>query len=293
MSTDKKARLGRGFDSLIPQNFDRTIIAEVASGQEKIIKINVKDLMANPDQPRLIFDESELDGLATSIKSHGVLQPLVVTPNAEKYYIIAGERRWRAAKSAGLEVVPAVVRTVEQLERLELALVENVQRVNLSPLEQAMSIQYLRDQFSLDFKVIGERLGKAATTVQNTARLLLLPEVAQAALRARQITEGHARSILALKEEKEQLELLKLILKHSWSVRQAERYVVAHREGATNAVAAKKKVSTRTPKTDKLSRVLNTKVSVRRTAKGGKLEITFKSDDDLDRILLYISKNKN
>lgn len=289
MSVNKSARLGRGFDSLIPQNFDTSIITAVTD-EEKIMKLAVHDLMANPEQPRLIFDEGELKGLSASIKRYGILQPLVVTPNADKYYIIAGERRWRAAKLAGLDKVPAVVRSVEQLERLELALVENVQRVNLSPLEQAASIQYLHDQFSLDFKKIGERLGKAATTVQNTARLLLLPEEAQAALKARQISEGHARAILALKLKKDQLELLKMILQYSWSVRQAERYVVAHRDGASDSVAAKEKVATKTPQTERLSKVLKTNVSLRRTAKGGKLEIAFSSEDDLERILTFIAK---
>lgn len=289
MPSSKPSKLGRGFDSLIPQNFDASILT---SGEEKIVKLKLEDLMANPDQPRLIFDEDELKGLSSSIKNHGILQPLVVTPNADKYYIIAGERRWRSAKLAGLKSVPAVIRSVEQLERLELALVENVQRVNLSPLEQAASIQYLHDQFSLDYKAIGERLGKAATTVQNMARLLTLPEEGQNALRAKQISEGHARTILGLKDKADQLELLKLILQHSWSVRQAERYVVAHREGATAPTAAKKKVATKTAQTEKLAKVLKTPVTLRRTAKGGKLEISFKTDAELKRILTLISKAK-
>ncbi|MDQ5886517.1 MAG: ParB family transcriptional regulator, chromosome partitioning protein [Patescibacteria group bacterium] len=132
-------KLGRGFDSLIPKNFDSTILLP---DEERIIKIPVGQLLANPEQPRVHFDEKALAELADSIKRHGILQPIVVTPNGEKYYVIAGERRWRAAKLANVASVPAVVRTSEQLQRLELALVENVQRVNLSPLEQAMSIQY-------------------------------------------------------------------------------------------------------------------------------------------------------
>ena len=280
-------RLGRGFDSLIPQNFDSSILA---ADSEKIIKVAVDVLMANPEQPRLIFDEDELTGLPKSIQQHGLLQPLVITPNGNKYYIIAGERRWRASKKAGLKTVPAIVRSSEQLERLELALVENVQRVNLSPLEQAASIAYLRDQFSLDYAAIGERLGKAATTVQNTARLMTLIEPAKQALRDKQISEGHARSILALKDEKAQKILLDQIIKNGWSVRQAERYVVAHREGATSATSAKKKVATTSPQTKKLSETIKAPVTLRRTAKGGKLEITFMSDADLKRILALISK---
>ena len=163
------SKLGRGFDSLIPKNFDTSILS---SEDNRIQNISIAALQANPEQPRGHFDEENLKELSQSIKQHGIIQPLVVTPNGEKYYIIAGERRWRAAKLSGLKTVPAIVRSAEQLERLELALVENVQRVNLSPLEQAVSIEYLHQQFSLDYATIGTQLGKAAATVQNSARLL-------------------------------------------------------------------------------------------------------------------------
>ena len=281
--------LGRGLDSLIPKGFDSSLIDGADSG--KIVRVSVDDLMANPEQPRLVFNEDELSGLATSIKRYGILQPLVITPTGNKYYIIAGARRWRAAKIAKVKSLPAIIRTSEQLERLELALVENVQRVNLSPLEQAVSIRFLNEQFSLDFKTIGERLGKAATTVQNISRLLNLPEEVQQALRDKQITEGHARSILSLKETKQQLKLLKLILLHGWSVRQVERYVVALRDGDKTVSSAKSKVATKTSQTESLSKILSTPVSVRRMAKGGKLEISFKTDEDLSRIMEIISQS--
>ena len=282
-------KLGRGFDSLIPKNFDSSILA---SDDERIKKIDISLLEPNPEQPRLHFDEQALQELADSIKQHGILQPLVVTPNNDKYYIIAGERRWRAAKIAGLKTVPAVSRSSKQLERLELALVENVQRVNLSPLEQAASIQYLHDQFSLDYITIGSRLGKAAVTVQNTARLLQLPKQAIEALGDKKITEGHARTILALKDEKDQLVLLQLIIKNEWSVRQAERYVVAHKKGTSTSASAIKKVATVSPQTEKLTKILKTKVSLKLTAKGGKLEIGFKNDTELKRIVNFISKKQ-
>lgn len=273
--------LGRGFDSLIPQNFDNSLLA---SNDEKITKITLARLRANPEQPRLHFDEQELAGLADSIKAHGILQPLVVTPIDDDYYVIAGERRWRAAKLAGLQTVPAIVRSAKQLERLELALVENVQRVNLSPLEQAASIEYLHDQFSMEYADIGKRLGKAASTVQNTARLMRLSDEAKQALRDKQISEGHARAILGLKSTDEQDQLLRLIIKNSWSVRQAERFVIAQRQGATTQATARSKVATSTTATKQLSKKLGTAVSLRRTAKGGKLEIAFKSDEELERI---------
>jgi ParB family chromosome partitioning protein len=281
------SRLGRGFDSLIPQNFDASLLA---NEDERIHKLGTDQLLANPEQPRVHFDEDELAGLAASIKEHGILQPLVVTPNADKYYIIAGERRWRAAKQAGLSSVPAVIRTTEQLQRLELALVENVQRVNLSPLEQAASIQALHEQFNLDFDTIGARLGKAPVTVRNTARLMGLPDAAKQALRDKKITEGHARAVLALPDEKDRLQLLAQIVKNGWSVRQAERYVTAHREGATTVALAKKRVATTSPQTKKLAETLKAPVSLKRTAKGGKLEIGFKNEADLKRIIAVLSK---
>ncbi len=284
MSSNK---LGRGFESLIPQNFDSSILLP---DEERIIKIPVEQLQANPEQPRVHFDETALQELAQSLKRHGILQPLVVTPNGEKYYLIAGERRWRAAKLAGIKEVPAIVRTSEQLERLELALVENVQRVNLSALEQAASIQYLHEQFSLDFSEIGKRLGKASTTVHNTARLLQLSEAAQKALNSKQISEGHARALLALKDEKDQQQLLALIIKNGWSVRQAERYVVAHKQGAKSNTSALKKVATTSPQTEKLTQILKAPVSLKRTAKGGKLEIAFKTEVELKRIISLLSK---
>lgn len=280
-------RLGRGFDSLIPQNFDESILTDDAG---RILQIKVSDLEPNPEQPRKFFDEEELKGLAASVKEHGVLQPLVVTPNGAKYHLIAGERRWRAAKKAGLQTVPAIVRSAEQLERLELALVENVQRVNLSPLEQAASIEYLHDQFSLDYAAIGKRLGKAATTVQNTARLMQLDDSAKQALIDKKITEGHARCILALKDKKAAEQLLGLIIQHGWSVRQAERYVSAQQQGASTPEKAKAKVATVTPQTRKLSKVLDTKVTIRRMAKGGKLEIGFSDDKELERISSLLNK---
>jgi ParB family chromosome partitioning protein len=182
-----------------------------------------------------------------------------------------------------------VVRSAEELEQLEIALVENVQRVDLSPLEQATSIQRLHEQFSLSYEAIGKRLGKATTTISNIARLLNLPESAQKALSEQKITEGHARAVLALKTTDKQRELLDLIIKNGWNVRQAERYVNAQKEGVKDSSRAQERVQTSTPETKNLSKLLGAKVTIRRTAKGGKLEIAFKSDEDLERLMKKIS----
>lgn len=283
MSTGKKG-LGRGFDVLIPQDVDTTILFD---DHEKVQKLSVNSLIPNPDQPRTTFDEEALKQLAESIKQYGVLQPLIVTPHGKgTYAIVAGERRWRAAQLAGEKKVPAIVRTTKELERLEIALVENVQRVDLSPLEQALSIERLHQQFSMTYEAIAKRLGKASSTVNNIVRLLQLPKEAQKALTEGRIFEGHARAILSLKDNPEkQQELLNNILRYGWSVRQAEQFVVSYREGFKESKAARERMRTETPETKQLSKRLGgMPVHIRRMAKGGKLEIRFKSDEELEQI---------
>lgn len=285
MSTGKKVGLGRGFDALIPQSVDTAVLFD---DQEKVQKIAVGALTPNPDQPRTAFDEEALKQLAESIKQYGILQPLIVTPHgAGSYFIVAGERRWRAAQMAGETKVPVIVRTTKELERLEIALVENVQRVDLSPLEQAVSIERLHQQFSMTYEAIAKRLGKASSTVNNIVRLLQLPKEAQAALIDERIFEGHARAILSLRDTPDkQAELLNNILRHGWSVRQAEQFVTSLKEGFKETKAVHERMQTETPATKQLSKKLGgTPVHIRRMAKGGKLEIGFKTDEELERIL--------
>jgi ParB family transcriptional regulator, chromosome partitioning protein len=281
--------LGRGLGSLIPDNFDNSIMADE---KDRVKVVLIDDVYPNPDQPRKDFDKTSLDELSLSIKTYGILQPLVVTVQDEgKHKIIAGERRWRAAKQAGLKNVPTIVRSSKELEQLEIALVENVQRVDLSPLEQAQSIERLHDQFSMSYEQIAKRLGKAPSTVNNILRLLQLPKEAKEALSQHRITEGHARSILAIKDYPEQQkELLDNILRKSWSVRQAEQFAVQVKKGAKSN-AKQKVMSVSSPGTDKLAKKLDTNVNIRRTARGGKLEISFKSDEDLERILRELTQN--
>jgi ParB family chromosome partitioning protein len=282
---NKKMGLGRGFDSLIPQDFNKDLLFE---DQTKIKQVLVQEIYPNADQPRQHFDDDALASLADSLKKYGVIQPLVVTPVKDRFILIAGERRWRAAQIAGLKEVPVVVRTTKELERLEIAIVENVQRVDLSPLEQAVSIERLHQQFNMTYDSIADRLGKAASTINNIVRLLQLPEPARNALHEKHISEGHARSILALKIDTEkQQELLALIIKNGWSVRQAERFVTSVKEGFNNN-ATRQRMQTETPETKSLTKRFGTPVQIRRSAKGGKLEIAFKTDDQLQRIIAML-----
>jgi len=282
--TAKKSGLGRGFDALIPKSVDTAVLFD---DQDRIQKLAVGDVVPNPHQPRQHFDEDALAQLAESIRNHGILQPLVVTPMGQgKHAIVAGERRWRAAQIAGLQKVPAIVRTTKELEQLEIAIVENVQRVDLSPLEQALSIERLHEQFNMPYESIAKRLGKASSTVSNIVRLLQLSPDAQQALREEKITEGHARAILSLKDMPDkQADLLASILRHGWSVRHAEQYVTSIKEGFKESAETKKRMSTETPATKHLSQRIGAPVHIRRMAKGGKLEISFKSDEELEKIL--------
>lgn len=276
--------LGRGFDALISNDFDKSLLL---SSDDRIEKIPVKSLQPGPHQPRKHFDEIALQELAASIKRHGIVQPLVVTPEKDgKYNLVAGERRWRAAKLAGLDTVPAIIRERKALEQLEIALIENVQRVDLSPLEQAISIERLHEQFNLPYEAIAQRLGKATSTVNNSVRLLQLPGAAREALNNKKVTEGHARAILSLKgDEKRQAYLLQTIIDNGWSVRQAERFASSVKAGTTETKQARQHVDTETPATKQLSQKLGAPVHLRRTAKGGKLEITYRDDADLTRLI--------
>lgn len=282
---DKKRGLGKGFGSLLPGDFDDSILIDK---KDRIQKLLISEILTDSKQPRKTFNESEINELSQSIKQFGILQPIVVTPHENTYMIVAGERRYHAAKKAGLTHMPVLVRTLEELERLEIGLIENMQRVDLSPIEQALSIARLNQQFSINYPDIAKRLGKAHTTVINIVRLLQLPDTAREALEKKQISEGHARAILALKEDPTaQEELLTQILEHKWSVRQAEQFVTAKK----NAVAKKspattqKHMQTNSAETHKLGEKLGANVTIARTAKGGRLQISFSSDDELDRII--------
>lgn len=289
MSNNTNKGLGKGLESLIPTDFDASLLMD---SNERVQNLFITDIAPNPDQPRKSFDETALTELGRSIKRFGILQPLIVSPHDTGYIIIAGERRWRAAQLAGLAKVPAIVRKPEILERLEIALIENVQRVDLSPFEQAISIEKLHTQFNIQYSEIAERLGKAVSTINNIVRLLQLPPAAVEALQHNKVSEGHARAILALKAEpKAQTELLKSIIEKGWSVRQAEQFVVGVRDGAKSVTAPHKRLATTTPETKRLSNHLKTPVSIKRTAKGGRLEIHFKSDEDLEKLIKQLGRS--
>lgn len=277
--------LGRGLDALFGDASPH--IDSMKYGNEDIVQLTLTEIVPNPDQPRKHFDESSLAELATSIKEFGVLQPLVVTKGEQNTYtIIAGERRWRASKLAGLNRVPAIVRSASELEKLELGLIENVQREDLTPLEQAVSIERLHDQFSMSYTAIASKLGKAYSTVANLVRLLQLPDVMQSALQNGLITEGHSRALLALQDLPNQQNVLyQLILDKHISVRQAEQFVVSVKEGASSTKATKKSTVKDTPFTKQLTKKYGVDVNVSYTARGGKISFGFKSEEEMNKLV--------
>jgi ParB family transcriptional regulator, chromosome partitioning protein len=282
----QKQTLGRGFGALLPQDLDRSIMTE---DNERVQKILIQDIKPNPDQPRREFDQGALQEMAQSIEQHGVVQPIIVVRQSEGYRIVAGERRWRAAQLTKLTHLPAIVRSMQELEEIELSLIENIQRVDLSPLEQAMSVYKLQQQFNLSLDEIAQKLGKATSTISNLTRLLQLPDSAREALREGRISEGHARAILSLKGmEDKQAELLRSILDNGWTVRQAEQYASAAKKGADTA-AAKTRTAAETDLTRSIGKKLGTKVQVKHTAKGGQLIIRFNSDEHLQEISQKLS----
>jgi ParB family chromosome partitioning protein len=286
-----KKGLGRGFDSLIPtelldESFDPTAAQDDQVSDLRHIKLT--EVAADPDQPRRHFDEVGLEELSASIKEHGILQPIVVTPKAGGYQIVAGERRYRAAKMAGLSKIPALVRTLSNQHKLELSLIENLQRRDLNVLETATAYLKLRDQFNLTLDQIGQRVGgKSVSAVSNTLRLLRLPESVRTALLEGKLREGQARPLVNIDPVIIE-EILPQILKEEWSARKIEQFIVQLKKAPKSADPEKKPKIEQQPYQDTTKRLvqrLATDVSVKTNAKGaGQIIIRFKSDDEFQRL---------
>jgi ParB family chromosome partitioning protein len=262
--------LGKGLEALIPS----------AAG---VNEVPVESIVPNPKQPRQKLDQEALQELANSIREQGVVQPLVVTRVEGGYQLLVGERRWRAAKLAGLEVVPVVVREVSPQQMLELALVENLQREDLNPLEAASAYNHLLEEFGLTQQQVADRVGKNRVTVTNTLRLLKLPEEVKEALLQGRISEGHARALLSLRSEKSQLEVLKAVLKSGLNVRQTEELVRRLTEEPQRK-APPRKLPEFQALEDKFRQALGTKVNLTGGSKKGRLVIYFYSEEELQGI---------
>jgi len=287
MSAMKKG-LGRGFDSLIPTNFLDDTFDTTAKQEEKVSEqksLPLKSIQADPDQPRRYFDTTALQELADSIKEHGVIQPIIVTPKGDGYEIVAGERRFRASKLAGLTEIPVVVRSMTGQKQLEVSLIENIQRRDLNTIETATAYAKLRDQFNLSAEKISERVHKSPSAVINTMRLLKLPKEAIVALAEGKITEGQARPLIG--QDAELIaELIPRIIAEEWSARKVEQYMTnVKKQQKTGEPEAENISAQHDDRVETLKTRLKTDVAIRVNSKGaGNIVIKFKSVEELERI---------
>lgn len=278
--SSRRPGLGKGLDALLPA-------ASKPAGEPGVMQVAVDKIHPNPQQPRTIFDQEELKDLAASIKEHGVIQPLILTraDQTDTYYLIAGERRWQAARQAGLTSVPAILREATPQEMLLLALIENVQRADLSPLETAEAYQHLSQTFSLTHEQIADSVGKSRSAVTNTLSLLEVADEVKKALVANKISEGHARALKGLSHE-QQAAALSTIIKKTFSVRDTEE-LVRHLKGQVTPSQPKPELQ-KSPELialeDQLEAAMGFKTTIKHSSKGGTITIEYYNAEDLNTL---------
>lgn len=277
----KRKALGRGLDALLPSSSDTSSLTH----------LDIDLIRPNPLQPRVVFDPEKLEELAKSLKSKGVLQPIVVRPAEGGYQIIAGERRWRASQRAGLQSIPAIIQDVSDREMVELALVENIQRDDLNAIEEAQAYQMMNSQFGLTQEQIAGRVGRSRVAVANTLRLLQLPQVVQSMVVNDQLSMGHARALLPLPES-EQLRLARFIAEKGLSVRQTEarvRRLLA--EPKSGRAAPIRKDPNLKDAERRLERHYQTKIEIRSRGASGQILLHYHSQEELDRLFEELLRN--
>lgn len=297
MAVAKKGGLGKGLDSLIADKVNKPAVnvASISEKNEKAVDgvlVNINKVEPNREQPRKNFDEDALVELSESVKQFGVLQPLLVQDKKDYFEIIAGERRWRAAKMAGLKEVPVIVKELSDLEVVEISLIENIQRENLNPIEEAFAYKRLLTEFNLKQDEVAERVSKSRTAVTNSMRLLKLNEKVQQMVIDDMITTGHARALLGIEDSEKQYILAQKIFDEKLSVRETEKLVKKIQQGKENT--SDEKAAKPDPKMEaiyqdleeNMKTILGTKVAINRKDENkGKIEIEYYSVDELDRII--------
>ncbi|MBQ4632804.1 MAG: ParB/RepB/Spo0J family partition protein [Prevotella sp.] len=294
MAIKKRYALGRGLDALISTDEIRP------KGSSTINEVAIEQIEANPNQPRREFDEESLQELASSIRELGIIQPITLREIAEnRYQIIAGERRWRASQIAGLEAIPAYIRTIKDENVMEIALVENIQREDLNAIEIALAYEHLMSNSSMTQEKVAERVGQSRTAVTNYLRLLKLPAQVQMALQNREIEMGHARALLSLNSPSQQIKLFKDIQRNGYSVRKVEELVKQMKNGDEQlGVKARSIQKSNTPEEfdilkKRLSGFFNTNVQLTCSPKGkGKISIPFANEEELEKIMNVFDKLK-
>ena len=295
---DKKRAMGRGLGAILSAESKATINSATDEGADKfvgnIVEIALEDIYPNASQPRTYFDEKALNELAQSIRNLGVIQPITLRKDGEKFEIISGERRYRASKIAGLESIPAYIRLVNDQELLEMALVENIQREDLDAIEIALTYQRLMEEIGLTQENLSQRVGKDRSTITNSIRLLRLHPDIQNAIRSGEISAGHGRAIISLESEEHQQILFDLIIKEKLNVRQAEQAATAIKNPKSPAAKkAKAELSNNYKRAQKtIADILDVKVEIKASPNGkkGKIVLDFKNEDELEYILSHTNQ---
>ncbi len=275
----KRQALGRGLDALFATSGERP------ARSDAVMQVPIERIIPNPHQPRSSFDQDKLEELAESIRTHGLIQPLVVTETVEGFVLIAGERRWRASRLAGLEQVPVIVKESTSQDMLELALIENIQRADLNPMEEAHAYRQLMDEFGLTQEEVAERVGKARSTVANLVRLLTLPDSIQIAVNDGRLSGAHARALLPLPTAEMQVGAMNQVVKLGLSVRQTETLVTNLMAESRPEPRPRKQLPPELIEIqDRFESALGTRVNIEKGEKGGRVIIHFYSDEDLDAL---------
>lgn len=278
----KKRGLGRGLAALIPDEPIADLIDD-STETSQIKNIEISSIFPNEEQPRKEFDKKLLEELRDSIKEHGVIQPIIVRKKGEGYEIVAGERRWRAAKAADLKEIPCIVKEIDDEEAVKLALIENLQRDDLNPIEEAFAFKKLIEDYKLTHEELAQSLGKSRSYISNSIRLLNLDEEIIEKIKEGEISSGHGRALLAIKDQDERLETARRIVRDKLNVRETERIVKAKKKKGRGKEKGKDPYIIEVE--EKLMRTLGTKVALNLTKKGGTIQIEFYNDEDLERIL--------
>lgn len=280
-----KKGLGKGLDSMIPEGKEKGLKKEVVLGEKGYTEISLNQIDPNAGQPRKKFDEDELMELADSVKLHGVIQPIILTKREKRYEIIAGERRWRAAKLAGLTKIPAVIREYTDREIMEISLIENIQRQDLNPIEEAKAYQRLMQEYELKQDVLAERVSKSRSAIANAMRLLKLDDRVQKMLEDGMLSGGHARAVLAIEEKEVQYVTALKIFDEKLSVRDTEKLVKKIVEGEKEPKAPVFKEVTYKNLEERFKTILGSKVVIKSKKEGkGKIEIDYYSLEELERL---------
>ena len=293
---DKKRAMGRGLGAILSAESKSTINSATDTGAEQLVgnmvEVALEDIYPNATQPRTYFDETALQELAQSIRNLGVIQPITLRKDGDKFEIISGERRFRASKIAGLKSVPAYIRLVNDQELLEMALVENIQREDLDAIEVALTYQRLLDEIGLTQENLSQRVGKERSTITNSIRLLRLSPNIQQAIRAGEISAGHGRAIISVEDENNQQELFNKIIKEGLNVRQAEKAASEFKNPKKEAVKKEVELPNHLRKVQKsLSDVLDVAVEIKSSGKGkkGKIILDFNNEEELSKILSHFN----